>query len=225
MSIQYYLIHGIDSSRKQRMINEFKKGNINESAVKWILWPNRDEITPDLYKKIVIQEDSYSNGIFTPGGKLGLGRTACSYKHYLALKDIIENNYDYGVIMEDNMQFAGNVSERVLLYIKQLNELYPNNWDVLFDLNYRAYYEGPLKDGVYVYPKSNRLESNWHGSTRCAQFYLVTNKCAKELYENYLPFNNAPDFWMNDLFRKLSIKSFWAEPPIVHTWSHISTAD
>ena len=44
-------------------------------------------------------------------------------------------------------------------------------------------------------------------------------------YEHYLPFNNAPDWWMNDLFRKLNIKSFWADPPAVDIWKHSSTAN
>jgi hypothetical protein len=30
---------------------------------------------------------------------------------------------------------------------------------------------------------------------------------------------------MNDLFRKLNIKSFWAEPSISNVFPHISTAD
>ena len=36
------------------------------------------------------------------------------------------------------------------------------------------------------------------------QFYMVNLKAAK-LYENFLPFNHAPDMWMNELFRKIGI--------------------
>jgi hypothetical protein len=42
--------------------------------------------------------------------------------------------------------------------------------------------------------------------------------------ENYIPFNNSPDWWMNDLFRKLNIKSFWVEPTNVYVHhGHVST--
>ena len=55
-------------------------------------------------------------------------------------------------------------------------------------------------------------------------FYLLNLGCAKKLYDNYIPFNNAPDWYMNDLFRKLNIKCFWSEPSVVKVWEHISTA-
>ena len=38
MSIKYYLIHGIDKSRKDRMISEFQKACIDSNSVKWIFF-------------------------------------------------------------------------------------------------------------------------------------------------------------------------------------------
>jgi len=223
--IKMYLIHGIDKSREQRMIEEFNKSGIELSSVEWIRHPNKNEISDSLLQEIVIQYPSITCGISTSPNNMTRGVASCSYKHYLALKNIVENNYEYAVIMEDNMQFFENINipDRLQLYINQLNSLYPN-WDILFDLNYGKN-EYPLVDGVFVYPKSNEINEYGHGGTRCAQFYLLTYKCAKKLYENYLPFNNAPDWWMNDLFRKLNINSFWAYPPAVNIWIHTSTAN
>ena len=110
-----------------------------------------------------------------------------------------------------------------ITYIYQLNSIYPD-WDVLFDLNYGKS-DHIVKEGIYVYPKTNEMTTLNHGGTRCAQFYLIRLKCAKLLSDNYLPFNNAPDWWMNDLFRNLNIKSFWADPPAVNIWHHTSTAN
>ena len=31
------------------------------------------------------------------------GWISCSYKHYLAINDMVQNNYPYGVVMEDNI--------------------------------------------------------------------------------------------------------------------------
>ena len=45
MNIQYYLIHGVDSSRAFRMVSEFKKWGIEIEKVKWLLRPNKDEIS------------------------------------------------------------------------------------------------------------------------------------------------------------------------------------
>lgn len=224
MEINYYLIHGIDKSRAPRMISEFDKAGIPKDKVNWILYPNKYDITPDLYKKIVMQEPSYSCGVYKGSSPVSLGVASCSYKHYLALQDFISSQAEYAVIMEDNMQFVNsiNVADRLQIYIQQLNNLYPS-WDILFDLNYGTP-EYPIVEGVYVYPKSNEITEYGHGGTRCAQFYLLTKACATKLYNNYLPFNNAPDWWMNDLFRKLNIKSYWANPPAVDIWPHQSTA-
>ena len=37
MNIQYYLIHGVDKQREPRMLEEFKKWNLDNNKVKWIL--------------------------------------------------------------------------------------------------------------------------------------------------------------------------------------------
>jgi GR25 family glycosyltransferase involved in LPS biosynthesis len=228
-NIQYYLIHGVDKSRGPRMIDEFNKWGLDNNKVKWILEPNKDSITYEFRKDCVMQQSSTSCGIHTLPNcpHMGNGKISCTYKHYLCLKDIVENNYAYGVIMEDNQFFCGNIPYHVNLYINQLNKLYPD-WDVIFDskwCSYKNISENNVTDDVYVYPKSNNISKYCHGSTRLAQFYILTNECAKKLYENYIPFNHAPDWWMNDLFRKLNIKCFWAEPSISNVFPHISTAD
>ena len=223
--INYYLIHGIDSTRKERMLNEFKQSDIDNDRVNWILHPNKNAISRELYNTIVNQQPSYTCGIYVHPGSVNLGVTSCSFKHYLALQNIVQNNHEYSVIMEDNMQFVRgiNIPNRLNIYIDELNKNYPD-WDILFDLNYGKS-DHVIEPDKYVYPKNNAITNLNHGGTRCAQFYLIRNKCAKLLYENYLPFNNAPDWWMNDLFRKLNIKSFWADPPAVDIWKHASTAN
>lgn len=224
MIIQYYLIHGVDKSRGPRMISQFEANGIDPRKVKWVLHPNKDELTPELVKQIVNQNDSYCCGVLQRGGSVLPGQISCTYKHYLALKDMVENNYEYGIIMEDNMTILGNVPEKVNVYIQQLNKLYPD-WDILFDYSQGKYTEHEIVPDIFVYPKSNEITEEGHGGTRCAPFYLLNQKCAKKLYDNYLPFNHAPDWWMNEVFRKVSIKSFWAEPPNIGIWKHVSTAN
>lgn len=225
--MRYYIIHNLAENRKNHMDESLKKSKINVEDVKWVLHPNKDEIDDRFILQHVSPGISYTCGIPVEAQKtLRKGLVSCTYKHYLALKDIVENNYEYAVIMEDNMLLGENVPDRLNLYIKQLNEMYPD-WDIIFDNGWHPepykYNEGEIKDNIYVYPKSNEITQHCHGGTKCACFYLLRLKCAKKLYENYLPFNNAPDWWLNDLFRKLDIKSFWAEPSNVFFWSHISS--
>jgi len=206
------------------MIKEFERIGIDTPSVKWILYPNKDELSDELIREIVVQHDSYCCGVYHPSGHMKLGQISCSYKHYLALKDIVEFGYDYGIIMEDNMAFKeNNVPTRIERYINELNKYYPD-WDVLFDYSQGNYTEGEVTPDRFVYPKSNEITDQGHGGTRCACFYMVNQKSARKLYENFLPFNHAPDWFMNDLFRRLNMKSFWVEPPNVDIWIHASTA-
>ena len=229
MNCQYYLIHGVDKQRGPRMISEFEKWGLNNNKVKWVLQPNKDEIDESIRNNLLIQNQSTSCGLEFPPGcpNIGNGKISCTYKHYLCLKDIIDNDHDYGIIMEDNQFFCDNIPNAVEKYVNQLNELHPD-WDIIFDTKWKKVQdvkEVDVKEGIFVYPKSNEITDFCHGGTRLAQFYIVTKKCAKKMYENYIPFNNAPDWWMNDLFRKLDIKSFWSEPSISDVFPHISTAN
>jgi GR25 family glycosyltransferase involved in LPS biosynthesis len=206
------------------MVSEFKKWGIEIEKVKWLLRPNKDEITPELKNLIVSPKPTYSCGVYMPenGLKLTTGEISCIFKHYLALKDIVDNNYKYSVIMEDNIEFTENIPNRVKTYIEQLNNLY-TGWDIIFDSNWKKYTETITTENVYVYPKNIKMSSKDHGGTRCCHFYLLTLECAKKIIKDYLPLNNAPDWRLNDLFREHNIKCYWAEPSIVSVFPHNST--
>lgn len=223
-SVQYYLIHGVDASRKPKMEEQFAMWGMENQTIRWMNHPNKDEIPPDLYRSIVKQDESWCCGVYIRPHSLRLGVVSCSYKHYLALKEIAEGDAEYGVIMEDSLHFSGNIPERIEQYVTQLNDYYPG-WDILFDSAWKAYCEGPTTKGKLVYPKSNEINEYGHGGTRCAHMYLVTKACAKKLSDHFLPFNQAPDWYMNDLFRQLDIKVYWAEPSIAHVTPHESTAN
>jgi GR25 family glycosyltransferase involved in LPS biosynthesis len=223
--IQYYLIHGGDPIRKQKMDMEFDRWSFEPSKINWILHPNKNELSDEFIKRLVVQKPSLSNGSITPILNRK-GAIACSYKHYLCLKDIVENKHDYGVIIEDNIFFTRDFPSFVPTYINQLNYIY-GEWDILFNHfneSWGKYDYQPVKENLFVYPKSNEINKRCHGGSKSANCYLLTYSCAKKLYENFLPFNNAPCAHYNTLFRKLNIKSFWIEPSYAHfEHHHIST--
>lgn len=223
MNLKYYLIHNGDIERKEIMTDEFIKWGFDLDNINWIEHPNKNDITEEMINKLTIQIPSYTSGILIYPSRIVLrkGLISCTYKHYLCLKDIIDNNYDFGVIMEDNIYFTDNIPNLINKYIEQLNSY--GEWDILFDCDWTNYREGPIKSNLLVYPKTNEITQQCHGGSKAASFYLITNKCAKTLYEHYIPFNNSPDWWMNDLFRKLNIKSFWVEPSVARSRKHVSS--
>ena len=93
-SIKYYLIHGMDEERKNTMLNEFNKWEFDLDNIKWMEHPNKDEITDELLDSLIVHTYSYSSGVFIPPSRTrnAKGLVCCTYKHYLCLKDIIEND-------------------------------------------------------------------------------------------------------------------------------------
>ncbi len=186
--IKYYLVHGIDPSRKPFMEDQFKQFGIPAEDVSWILYPNKFDPLP--------------SGICT---KLDLprGHIACTYKHYLILKDIVENQHPIAVLMEDNISFRGNVPDAISRYMKDL----PADWDCVFDSDYFGMkFHGEIKSNCSVYKT---------GSSKGAHFILLTLAAATKLYNNFLPFHEGSDHMYNFLFKKLDMNVYWAEPPNV----------
>lgn len=205
-SIKYYLICSGSKNKRDNMTSEFITHGLDPKDVIYMSYPKTYEINEHLIidsNKINI---TFNNSI----SKENISR-AC--KHYLCLKHIVENKYDYGVIMEDNIRFTNNDIQNIVnTYIYQLIETY-GQWDIVFDNDWTNYIEKNVQNDLLVYPKSNEVTFQCHGGTKCSSFYLITKECAKKLYDNYNQFNDSYDWTLNDLFRKLYINSFWVEPP------------
>jgi GR25 family glycosyltransferase involved in LPS biosynthesis len=198
MNIHYYLIHGIDPERKPFMEDQFQRFGVPKEDTTWITYPNKHDPMPDN---------------LTTDPHMMKGILSCGYKHYLALKDICEKGYDYAVVMEDNIEFRGNVPDAIQRYLTDL----PNDWDCLFDSDYfNIKHDGTITPDISVYKR------NIPGS-KGAHFYFLTGRFAKQLYDMYLPFEHAPDHHYNILFKKLSANVYWAEPPNVTKVLRLST--
>ncbi len=169
------------------MENQFQKHGITN--VTWVMHPNKNDKIPE--------------GICKNEG-LPRGHISCTYKHYLILKDIVQKQHPIAVIMEDNIEFVGNVPDAISRYLKDL----PEDWDCVFDSNYlRMKYDGEIIPEMSVYKT---------GTSKGAHFILLNLSSAKKLYENFLPFHEGSDHMYNYLFKKLHMNVFWAEPPNVN---------
>jgi len=204
--VKYYLIHGIDASRKPFMENQFETHGIPNETVKWINWPNKYDTLPE--------------GI-TTNASLPKGNVAVTYKHYLILKDICDNQYPLAVIMEDNIEFRGNVPTAIERYLKDL----PPDWDCVFDSDFlgKYYDEGPTNPNMSVYKKSNEPSHGWGGASKGAHFVLLNLKAAQKLCAGFMPFCDGSDHQYKHIIRNEHMNVFWAEPPNVHKIDRPST--
>jgi GR25 family glycosyltransferase involved in LPS biosynthesis len=204
--MKYYLIHGVDASRKSFMKHQFEKYGIPENQVSWILWPNKTDKLP--------------TGI-SLNKALPKGMVAVTYKHYLCLKDIVEKQYPLAVIMEDNIEFRGSVPEAIEKYLKDL----PPYWDCVFDSDYFGftYLETPTDSNISVYKKSNEKTDQCAGSSKGAHFILLNLNAAQKLFKRFIPFHEGSDHNYNEIFRLENMNVYWAEPPNVHKIQRKST--
>ena len=223
---KFFIIHNLDPKRKENILKQLRISNIPDKDIFFINHPNKNELTYEI-KKVAVQKNTRINNKVIKDGWISV-----SYKHYLALKEIVENKIEYSVIIEDNVgEFKSNIYERLEKYHSEL----PDDWSVVFEsdqkyLDFEHTMESPVYSHKLLYKKSNEItydESGkilLHGGSRSAQFYYLNYQTAKKLYENYLPFNHAPDMWMNELFRKLNINSYWAEPTFIKTEKNHKTS-
>ena len=204
--MQFYLIHGMERKRRIFMEAQFRYFGIPASDVVWINSPNKEDVLPN-------------NICVNPS--LTSGQIAITYKHFLALKDIVEKKLDYAVIMEDNIEFLSNVPQVLERYLTQL----PKDWDCLFDSDFFGwkFVEGPISETVSVYKKSNQATKQCHGSSKGAHFYMINGKAAEKMIDQFIPFNAVSDHYLNSIFQKLNLNVYWAEPPNVHKIQRAST--
>ena len=211
--IAYYLIHGTDAMRAPFMRAQFDLFGIPQEQVQWILSPNKGEPIP---------ANICSNDALTQG------QVVVTYKHYLALQDIVKKQHPLAVIMEDNICFYSQVPQQINTYLRDL----PSGWGCVFDSDILDlhYIEGPTSPGQSVYLKSNEKTRQCDGGSRGANFILINLATATLMYEHFLPFHNVSDHQYNYLLKTLGINSFWAEPPNVHkiprpsSWKETSPA-
>ena len=230
--IKFLVIHNRDPGRKEVLVKELINNGVLIEDIEFIEYPNKDELTFKI-KKLSVQKKSMRHNYSFPNitGTIKDGWICVSYKHFLALEKIVENNYKYAVIIEDNVgKIKKNIIETLHECLKQL----PKNWDVVFDStrahSFEFIKEGKVSNEKIVYEKKLGYSYNENGKivagggTKSAQFFLLNQSSAKKLYENYLPFNHAPDVWMNELFRYLNFKCFWIEPSITENRKNHSSS-
>lgn len=128
-------------------------------------------------------------------------------KHFYVFKEIAEK-YDSALIFEDDVILSHNFTDMFNKYIAQL----PQDYDMLF-----------IGDGCYLHIENNRIIPNQYiyekSSTRCADSYIVSKKCALKICK-YIQHLNYKIFLPADHFLNLAIiennlKVYWAEPTIV----------
>jgi GR25 family glycosyltransferase involved in LPS biosynthesis len=196
------------TERKANILAQFEKHKITD--FEFIELFDKDEIS-EIYNKRF--ENLYKSEV------------SIYLKHQHVFRNIADN-YDYALVLEDDVILSDGFMTILEDYMKQL----PADYDMLFmgDGCKLHMEKKQIRPDTHVYKKC--LEpTRWggNGATRSMDSYLITKDCARRIAEEYestetkirLPIG----WWLNDVARKHTFKVYWAEPTIVTQGSQNGT--
>jgi hypothetical protein len=133
-----------------------------------------------------------------------------SLKHKYALEQIVQNNIEYGIVFEDdvNLQSVSNIHQ----FIEQgITELEAESGDILWI--------GDVWVGKYVIPDNKKIlnKISYFASdclTRCTHAYIISQQGAKLALNNY-HYKHPVDHLYNEIISKKILVSGWTIPGLL----------
>lgn len=127
------------------------------------------------------------------------------YKHLDIYAKISKSDYEYALVLEDDVIFHENFLNKIDLIFNETN----SNFDLIFlgngcGLRINPSIVNPLK---LCYKKS-------HPASKCTDSYLISKKAAKIFLDNLRNICLPIDFELNYFMFKYDMVVYWAEPPI-----------
>ena len=199
-----YIIHYTPlKERKQFMLNQIDKHSLNYYFIEKY---DREKLSDKDLK--IFDTD-----------KVKLSMCSNISKHINSYRKIVNNNYKYSLILEDDVILDNKFGYKLEKGLEQL----PDDYDMLFIGNCANLHieSSIIKPNQIIYKKGIEPTS-WggDGGTRCTDSYLISKKCAKKLiyYISNLKegaIQMPSDWWLNQAIRDLKLEIYWMEPTIV----------
>ncbi|MDR3243990.1 MAG: glycosyltransferase family 25 protein [Elusimicrobiota bacterium] len=215
MKLKGYIVHvKTDYAREKHIKEQIKNLNIDFTFV-------NDGDQTDLTMEIISKN-------FIDGLNRICGETSCTYKHFLAYRDMIDNNIDYGIIFENDIFLDKNFEKSLFKAIDEIEnadisgamgaEDSPKSENIFLSLedSYFKFVRGSeRKKGQTVY-KIDRNIYGRHYLSRCAGAYLVNLNCVKAMIKK-LDTNKTGeiiDCFITTCAREKLIDIYWLHPTI-----------
>lgn len=163
--------------------------------------------------------------------KLKLSEISLFTKHIDGMKSIIEGNYEYGIIMEDDCIFEERFLEYLTKYITNL----PINFDIIYPgffpfLKYYKQYSGnnhPIKNDMteinkYFYDMTDICVFPWTGNNKGTDFYIISKNGCKLILDKFEKNKSSNgkisqpiDHYMGTMLSRMRAKVYWTKIDIV----------
>jgi GR25 family glycosyltransferase involved in LPS biosynthesis len=149
-----------------------------------------------------IMDKYYTVGELTPA------QICIGIAHLEIYKKILERDYKYTLILEDDALLDFDFSIKLDEYLKTL----PQDFEVAY-----------LNNGCSQHVRHANNKDVWYrmneGRTLCG--YIVTQEFCKKLLKSSIPYTEVIDWEVNTQVKKQNLISYWAEPPIIKDGSAI----
>ena len=210
--LKIYIIHYTKlTDRKKYIENLFSNLKVNYEFIEVYDKENLDEkIVNSFYK---VDKEQHDHKVSLWGEKannfyeLTLPEISCSIKHIHALKKIQSENYDYSLILEDD------IIPKNKNFINEVFKLIQTNrqWDVLFigegmGKNYKN-----KKIGFRRYLPFKKIYKIKHPATNCLEAYIVKKECVDQILDGLLPINLVIDWELAFQFFIKNLNIFWTK--------------
>lgn len=136
--------------------------------------------------------------------KLRKNDIACFLSHVKCLKEIIDNNITYGIVLEDDVILPNNFMER----LKEIKDELPENYDILYLGGTRICGEKYTKNLL----KQKQINKNCNAG---AFSYIISTKCAKKIIKriNEDGIYKMYDHQLREYFPELDV--YYINPPLI----------
>lgn len=163
--------------------------------------------------------------------KLKLSEISLFTKHIDGMKSIIEGNYEYGIIMEDDCVFEEKFLEYLSKYITNL----PLHFDIIYPgyfpfSKYYKQYSGndhPIKNEMpeinkYFYDMTDICVFPWTGNNKGTDFYIISKNGCKIMLDEFeknkssnSKISQPIDHYMGTRLSRMKAKVYWTKIDIV----------
>ena len=210
----YIFVDGYDKEElSEEILNTVYAGNEQH-------WNVRADLLHDLYREYAYHKPyskSWSEGVnynvdlpWTQFRQMRMAEISLGIKHYQAWRDIEQNGYDYGIILEDDVIILPDFLENMNHNLSQT----PADWDVIC-FGYGSFMRVPERErGKTVYPMTPP-------KIKCTDSYLISGRAAKLMADAVLPFSQPIDWEMLYWVNKLDLKVYWWDPPLTMQGSQV----
>jgi GR25 family glycosyltransferase involved in LPS biosynthesis len=175
--------------RKIQLQKFFSEHNIN---VEWVEQFHPDEIEYE-YKRVI--------------GNINNSEISIYLKHQYCLNEQVKNNYEYILILEDDVNLPTNFNEYLENCMDEFMSYEPK-LDGLMLGSCCGIRSKNIVEKKLIYFEENQL-------TRCAHAIMFTLNASKKITKKLNAINYPIDHKLNFIIKNENLKIGWVEPPIL----------